>query len=78
MGTDSQAHVPPDKLVQNIDILLHVRHLHRLLGIENGERRERGTVVEVASAGLEEAANEEDLKEGVRILEELELTAGCD
>ena len=62
---------PSDKFVQDLDILLHVRHLHRLLGVEERERRERCAVFDVLAAGLEKAANEEDLEEGVCILQEL-------
>ena len=58
--------------------MLHVRHLHWLFGVEDRERRWGSTVVDVAAARLEEAADEEDLKEGICILEELELSTGCD
>ena len=69
---------PADQLVEHLDILLHVRHLHRLLGVDDGERGERGAVVDVLAAGLEEAADEEEFEEGVCILEKLERRAGLD
>ena len=61
---------PADQLVEHLDILLHVRHLHRLLGVDDGERRERGAVVDVLAAGLEEAADEEEFEEGDGVQED--------
>ena len=71
-GADERGCAPADKLVEDLDVLLHVGHLHRLLGVEERERRERCAVFDVLAAGLEKAANEEDLEEGVCILQELE------
>ena len=73
-----RGNVPPDKLVENVDVLLHVRHLHWLFGVEDRERGWGSTVVEIAATGLEEATDKEDLKESICILEEFELATGCD
>ena len=67
--------VPPDQLVQDLDIFLHVCHIHRLLGIEDRERGWRCAVIDVAASRLEKTADEEDLEEGIGILEELESGA---
>ena len=58
--------------------MLHVCHLHRHFRVEERERRKRSSVVDVLASGLQETTDEEDLKQGVCILEELELTTSCD
>ena len=78
IGAEHVTSSPPDQFVQNLDILLHVCHLHRLLRVEDREWRAGRAVVDVLAAGLEKAADEEDLEEGVCILEELELPTGRD
>ena len=75
---ESIEHVPSDKLIENVDIFLHVRHLHGLFGIEDRERGRRGAVFDVAASRLQEAPDEEDLEKSVGILEELERGAGLD
>jgi hypothetical protein len=70
--------VPPDKFVKHLNILLYVIHLGRLLCIEDGKRRDRGTIIDVATTGLDETANEQDFKERICIFEEFESTASLD
>ena len=69
---------PSDELIQDVNILLHVRHLHWLFGVEDGERGRRGAVIDVAAAWLKETADEKTLEKGFCILEEFELATGCD
>jgi hypothetical protein len=61
---------PPDKFVENLDVLLYVIHLGRILCVENGERGDGGTIINVAAPGLDETTDEENLEECVCILEE--------
>ena len=61
---------PPDEFVENLDVLLYVIYLGRILCVENSERGDRGTIIDVAAPGLDETANEENLEECVCILEE--------
>lgn len=46
--------------------------------MEDGKRGRRRSIVDVAPAGLEEAADEEDLEKSICILEKLERRAGLD
>ena len=59
-------------------VLVEEAEVVSLLGVDDGERGERGAVVDVLAAGLEEAADEEEFEEGVCILEELERGSGLD
>ena len=65
-------HTPPDKLVQNVHILLYLGHVHGLFGVDDREGRYGSTIIQIASAWLEKAASENDLEEGVGIFEEFE------
>jgi hypothetical protein len=67
--------VPPNKLVENLDVRLYVLDLCRLLDVEDGERREGSAVLDIAAAWLEETANEDNLEEVGCILEKLESAA---
>lgn len=71
-------YAPSDEFVENVDILLHLCQVHGLFGVDDGEGRDRGTVFDEAAAWLEEASDEEDLEEGVCILEEFEGGACLD
>lgn len=71
-------HVPPDELVQNFDVLLHVIHLGRLLCVEDGERRHGGAIVDVAAAGLDEPSDEYDLEQRIGIFEQFKCRPGLD
>lgn len=77
-GVEIVTNSPPNEFVQNLDILLHVCHLHRLLGVEKREGRERRAIVDILTTGLEEATDEEDLEQGVCILQILESRASLD
>ena len=70
--------VPSDEFVENLDIRLYVFDLCRLLDIEDGEGRDRSAIVDVAAAGLEEAADEDNLEKIGCILEEFEGGACLD
>lgn len=69
---------PPDKFVQNLDILLYVRHFHWLLGVEERERGQGRAVLDVLPSRLQKAANEEDLEESFGILQVLEGRTSLD
>lgn len=65
-------HLPPDKLVEDLDKLLYLIDLGGGLDLKEGEGRRRAVCIEVQASGLEEAAHEEDVEEGVRIFEEFQ------
>ena len=65
-------HIPPDQLVEDFDKLLYLIDLGGGLDLKEGEGRRGALCIEVQAAGLEKAANEEDVEEGVRILEEFQ------
>lgn len=67
--------VPPNELVQNLDVLLYVFHIGRILRIEDGKRRYGCAIVDVAPSGLKKASNKDDLEQGVCIFEKLESRA---
>jgi hypothetical protein len=69
---EKRLHIPPDQLVEDFDKLLYLIDIGGGLDLEEGEGRRGALGIEVQAAGLEEAANEEDVKEGVRILEEFQ------
>jgi hypothetical protein len=66
------SHVPPDKLVEDLDELLYLIDLGGGLDLKEGEGRCGALCVEIAAAGLEEATDKEDVEEGVRIFEEFQ------
>lgn len=65
-------HVPPDELVQNINVFLQVIRLRRLLGIGDRERRSGCSVLDIGSTGLEQISRKEEVVEGIDIFEKLE------
>ena len=63
-------YLPPNKLVKDFYVFLDIINLWRFFCVENGERRDGGVVVDVASTWLEEAADQKDFKECICIFEE--------
>ena len=70
--------LPIYQLVKNLDKLLYLIDLGRGLDLKEGEGRRGALGVEVQPAGLEKAANEEDVEEGVRIFEEFQSRSCLD
>lgn len=69
--------IPPDKLVEDIDILLQLVDFYGLFGVDDRERALSWRVIDVAASRLEEAADEEDLEERICIFEEFERGTGA-
>lgn len=65
-----EANIPANEFTEDIYILLYLIYLCGVFDVEDGEGGEGSAVLEVASAWLEEAANEDDFKECVGIFEE--------
>lgn len=64
--------VPSDELVEDLDVFLQVLDRCRVLCAEDGEGGCGCTVIDVRTAGLDEAADEDEFEEGICILQELE------
>ena len=64
--------VPSDELVEDFDVFLQLFDRCRVLCIEDGEGGCGCTVIDVGTAGLDEATDEDDFKEGICIFQELE------
>lgn len=58
---------PSDKLVQDFNISLHVRHLGRVRRLGDGEWECWRSFIEVTAAGLQKTADEDEFKEGLCI-----------
>lgn len=71
-------HVPPNELVQNLDILLYVFHIGRILRVEDGKRRYGSSIVDITTSGLKKASDKDDLEQGICIFEKLESRTGLD
>jgi hypothetical protein len=69
---EGRSHLPPDQLVEDIDELLYLIGLGGGLDLKEGEGRCGSLCVKVQATGLEKAADEKDVKEGVRIFEEFQ------
>jgi hypothetical protein len=70
--------IPPYELIQDFNILLHVRYLNRFFGVENAERGCWCSILNEASTWLEKTAHEEQLEQCICILEEFESRASLD
>jgi hypothetical protein len=77
VGEDGRS-VPPDELVEDLDVLFQVIYLGRLLGVEYGERGDGCAVIDVATAGLDKTADKDNLEEGICVFEEFEGRACLD
>jgi hypothetical protein len=71
-GEKERSHIPPDQLVEDLDKLLYLIDPAGGLDLKEGEGRRGALGIEVQAAGLEEATDEEDVEEGVRIFEEFQ------
>ena len=69
---------PPDKLVKNLDKLLYVIDLGGGADLKEREGRCGALCIEVRAAGLEKAADNEDVEEGVSIFEEFQCRSCLD
>jgi hypothetical protein len=70
--------LPPNELVQHIDVLLQVIHRGWLLRIDDGPRARGSTIIDVVTTRLEKTTNEKDLEKSVCIFEEFELRTCLD
>lgn len=73
-----EKYLPPDQLVKDLDKLLYLIDLGGGLDLKEGEGRCRALCVEVRAAGLEKAADNEDVEKGVGIFEEFQCRSGLD
>ena len=71
-----RSYLPPDQLVKNLDKLLYLIDLGGRLDLEEREGRCGALCVEVRAAGLEKAADNEDVEKGVGIFEEFQSRSG--
>jgi hypothetical protein len=62
---------PSDEFVENLDVFFQVIDLRRISRIEDSKGRDGSSIVDIASAWLEETANEDDFEECICILEKL-------
>jgi hypothetical protein len=75
---EKDSHLPPDQLVKDLDKLLYIIDLGGGLDLKEGEGRCGALCVEVQAAGLEKAADNEDVEKGVGIFEEFQCRSGLD
>ena len=66
---------PPDEFVEYFDVFLYVIDFGGFHCVEDREWRNRRTVVDVASTGLDEPTDEQYFEQGVCIFEEFESRA---
>lgn len=64
--------IPSDEFVEDFDVFLQVLDRCRVLCIEDGEGGCGCPIIDVRTAGLDKAADEDDFEEGVCIFQELE------
>ena len=64
--------VPSDEFVKDFDVFLQVLDRCRVLCVEDSEWRSGCTIIDVGTAGLDEATDEDDFEEGICIFQELE------
>jgi hypothetical protein len=78
--TDNKKRVytPANEFVEHVNVLLYLLHLGGILGVEDGEGRFGCAILDVGSAWLDEAADEDDLEKSICIFEELESGACLD
>lgn len=67
---DEEDCVPANEFIEDINVLLYLIDLCRLLGVEDGEGGYGSTVIDVTTSWLEEATDEDDFEEGICIFEE--------
>ena len=63
---------PSDEFIENLDVFFQVIDLRRIFRIEDSKGRDGSSIVDIASAWLEETANKDDFEECICILEKLE------
>lgn len=68
--------VPSDELVEHFDVFLQLLYRCGVLCIEDGKGGRGCTVIDIGTTGLDEAADEDDFKEGICILQKLECGSG--
>jgi hypothetical protein len=73
---EKNSYLPPDQLVKDLDKLLYIIDLGGALDLKEGEGRCGALCVEVQAAGLEKAADNEDVEKGVGIFEEFQSRSG--
>lgn len=73
---EKDSYSPPDQLVKDLDKLLYIIDLGGGLDLKEGEGRCGALCVEVQAAGLEKAADNEDVEKGVGIFEEFQCRSG--
>lgn len=70
--------IPPDKFVENFNILLYVVHLNRVFRIEDGKWGQWSPIIKVSPTGLEETADQNDFEERICVFQEFERRTRLD
>lgn len=68
----STFNAPPNEFVQDFNVLFEFIYVGRILGVKDGERRYRSSVIDVAASWLQKTSDEDNLEQWVCIFEKLE------